>query len=194
MVGSIEPRKGHIVALRAIAHLQRLDVPAKLVVVGRVAWGGRAIAKALRRYERLGWVEWYADADDAVLSEQYKEADGLIAASYAEGFGLPLVEALQAGLPVLASDIAVFRDIADRGGAMRFLKWAMQKPWQIKCAIWRGENMGVRMLFGRLGRKVLRSLPGCFRKSFGRPNIFPRRWPTRVRLYRINRPEPKLAS
>lgn len=122
MVGSIEPRKGHIVALRAIAHLQRLDVPAKLVVVGRVAWGGRAIAKALRRYERLGWVEWYADADDAVLSEQYKEADGLIAASYAEGFGLPLVEALQAGLPVLASDIAVFRDIADRGGAMRFFE------------------------------------------------------------------------
>ena len=54
----------------------------------------------------------FQPASDDELAYLYSRCDALIFASAVEGFGLPLVEALKAGLPVLASDIPVFREIA----------------------------------------------------------------------------------
>jgi alpha-1,2-rhamnosyltransferase len=54
---------------------------------------------------------WFEDGSDAELDFAYRHAAALIFASRFEGFGLPLVEAMQYGLPVLASDIPVFREI-----------------------------------------------------------------------------------
>ena len=58
--------------------------------------------------KRLGWHE---SVNDAELSRLYASCDALIAASFAEGFGLPIVEAGHFGKPVLASDIPVFREV-----------------------------------------------------------------------------------
>jgi alpha-1,2-rhamnosyltransferase len=54
---------------------------------------------------------WFEDGSDAELDFAYRHAVALIFASHCEGFGLPLVEAMHYGLPVLAADIAVFREI-----------------------------------------------------------------------------------
>ena len=61
---------------------------------------------------------WFKDLSDAELAYCYRHARGLISASLGEGSGLPLIEALASGLPVLASDIAVFREIG--GEAIRY--------------------------------------------------------------------------
>ena len=54
---------------------------------------------------------WWSDASDAELAFLYSKAAGLVFPSFVEGFGLPLIEALARGVPVLASDIPIFREI-----------------------------------------------------------------------------------
>src|SRR5262249_19604000 len=55
----------------------------------------------------------FRDVTDHELELCYQRANALIMSSVVEGFGLPIVEAFQRGLPVLCSDIPVFREIAD---------------------------------------------------------------------------------
>lgn len=57
---------------------------------------------------------WFSDANDADLRLFYQRAQALVFPSFAEGFGMPLVEALYYGASVIASDIPVFREV---GGA-----------------------------------------------------------------------------
>ena len=55
---------------------------------------------------------WMQDASDAMLDRVYARARLLLAASLGEGFGLPLVEAARHGLPIVARDLPVFREVA----------------------------------------------------------------------------------
>src|SRR5690606_22531065 len=64
-------------------------------------------------------LHWLEDADDATLQRLYRSCSALLAASEAEGFGLPLVEAAQENLPVIARDIPVFQEIS-QGHAFYF--------------------------------------------------------------------------
>ena len=56
---------------------------------------------------------WLDDCNDAELEICYQKADALIAASIDEGYGLPIIEAEMRGVPVLASDIKVFREVGN---------------------------------------------------------------------------------
>lgn len=113
-VGTIEPRKGYSVALSAFDHLWRAGADIRYVIVGGSGWQSRALESRIRLHpefgRRLFWLENVRDSDLRLL---YTRAHSLIAASFAEGFGLPLVEAAYHGLPVIASDIPVFREITD---------------------------------------------------------------------------------
>lgn len=60
-------------------------------------------------HKRLFWLEGISDE---YLEKVYAASTCLIAASYGEGFGLPLIEAAQYGLPIIARDIPVFREVA----------------------------------------------------------------------------------
>ena len=121
MVGTIEPRKGHLRTLGAFGKLWRRGVDVNLVVVGREGWRGlpdsdrRTIPKivaALRNDAEAGKrLFWLEGVSDEYLQEIYDRCDCLIAASDDEGFGLPLIEAAKHGIPVLARDIPVFREI-----------------------------------------------------------------------------------
>ena len=118
-VGTVEPRKGYSVALSAFEHLWRTGADIRYVIVGGSGWQSRALESRIRLHpefgRRLFWLEAASDADLRLL---YARAHSLIAASFAEGFGLPLVEAAYHGLPVIASDIPVFREIT--GSQARF--------------------------------------------------------------------------
>lgn len=113
MVGTLEPRKGHAQALDAFELLWAEGSDANLVIVGKNGWMVDALAKRLRAHpengKRLFWVE---GADDALLLQIYGAASALLAASEAEGFGLPLIEAAQRGLPIIARDLPVFAEVA----------------------------------------------------------------------------------
>ena len=54
---------------------------------------------------------WLDNATDEQLFECYKSSEVLIAASYGEGFGLPLIEARNHGLSIIARDIPIFREV-----------------------------------------------------------------------------------
>ena len=113
MIGTIEPRKGHAVVLAAFERLWAEGHAAKLVFVGRMGWVERDFAEALTRHPELGRrLAILNDASDADLAAILARSTAAIVASAVEGFGLPVVEALAAGVPVIASDIPVFREIA----------------------------------------------------------------------------------
>ncbi len=112
-VGTLEPRKGYAIALDAFETLWAAGADARYVIVGKLGWKARALRRRIVTHpefrRRLFWLN---DADDAELDHLYRGARAVVAASFAEGFGLPLVEALQRGAAVIASDIPVFREVA----------------------------------------------------------------------------------
>ncbi|MYM85343.1 glycosyltransferase [Duganella sp. FT50W] len=112
MVGTLEPRKMHAQALDALELLWRDDSAARLVIVGKPGWRTEALAQRLRAHPEQGRrLFWFPHASDQLLQQLYGAASGLLAASQAEGFGLPLIEAARHGLPVIARELPVFREV-----------------------------------------------------------------------------------
>ena len=113
MVGTLEPRKGHAQALAAVETLWKRDIDLNLVIIGKEGWRTQQLARQLRRHpERNRRLYWLNGASDVLLLRLYARASALLAASYAEGFGLPLIEAARQGLPIIARDIPVFHEVA----------------------------------------------------------------------------------
>ncbi len=110
MVGTLEPRKGHADVLAAFSALWRQGADDRLVLVGRLGWHVEDLRDAIRTHpEHGGKLFWFDDVDDLELERIYKACHGVIIASHAEGFGLPLIEALGHDKPVLARDLPIFR-------------------------------------------------------------------------------------
>ena len=113
MVGTIATSKGHDVAIAAFERLWGEGVEAKLLMVGRPGWEVETLIRRLNEHPELGRKLFLVHgASDAMVDEAFRRAFAAIIASVVEGFGLPLVEALARSLPVIASDIPVFREIA----------------------------------------------------------------------------------
>lgn len=114
MVGTIEPRKGYGGALDAFEQLWRENVheAPRLVIAGRPGWKTDTLQKRLRRHPEAGKrLFWFDAASDQFLETLYRSCRGVLLASFAEGFGLPAVEAISFGKPVLLRDIPVFREL-----------------------------------------------------------------------------------
>lgn len=117
MVGTLEPRKGYDQAIAAFEQLWQQPNPAPmLVVVGRPGWKTEDLQQQLRTHpqanKRLVWLE---DVSDEFLTQLYATCCGVLVASRAEGFGLPLIEAALYGKPVLARNIPVFKEFQTAG-------------------------------------------------------------------------------
>ncbi|MBC7803479.1 MAG: glycosyltransferase family 4 protein [Candidatus Parcubacteria bacterium] len=115
VLGTIEPRKNHLLLLQLWGRLaERLgDSSPRLVVVGQRGWGCEKALDLLERSEPLkGIVSERNQCGDAELANLLQHAQALLMPSFAEGYGLPVAEALAAGLPVIASDLPAFREIA----------------------------------------------------------------------------------
>jgi alpha-1,2-rhamnosyltransferase len=111
-VGTIEPRKNHDFLLKAFHEIWNTNPDTRLCIVGRYGWNMDKFRQALIAHPKYGTrLFWFHDLNDAELEFCYRNAKALVFPSMVEGFGLPLVEALHYGCPVLASDIPVFREI-----------------------------------------------------------------------------------
>jgi glycosyltransferase-like protein len=124
-VGGIEPRKGSLHLLEALASLTReLDPPPMLAVVGGHSFQDHAAYRegALARASDLGLSEQdvviLGTVPDAEMPGWYQAADTFVFPSVKEGFGLVVLEAMAAGLPVVASDIPVFQEFLGGGKAL----------------------------------------------------------------------------
>jgi glycosyltransferase involved in cell wall biosynthesis len=91
---------------------------ARLCFAGKEGWEVDELMRRIRQHpelnRRLFFVERFTDAE---INLCYSRAQALLAASVAEGYGLPIVEAAQHRVPVIASDIPVFREVAGAGAA-----------------------------------------------------------------------------
>ena len=117
MVGSLEPRKNHVSVLQAALALHREGVPLKLVFVGQTGWGNGTVRAAIADARRAGLhlVE-RRSATDKELAGWYRRATAIVYPSLAEGYGLPVVEALAAGTPVITSRRPALEEFAALGG------------------------------------------------------------------------------
>lgn len=112
-VGTLEPRKNQNRVIDAFEQLWASGEVCNLLIIGREGWLCHEIRRRITQHPAYKkQLFWHDDVNDADLGLAYAKANGAIIASAAEGFGLPLVEALSRGLPCLASDIPVFREIA----------------------------------------------------------------------------------
>lgn len=115
-VGTIEPRKGHADCLAAMEMLWRDGVQARLVLVGNAGWKMDDFISRLKHHPEFGRRLFWTDRiSDEALSKLYSACSGMIFPSLAEGFGLPVVEALAHGKPVLARRLDVFEPLEGRG-------------------------------------------------------------------------------
>ena len=113
MVGTLEPRKGQAQALAACELLWAKGVEVNLVIVGKNGWLVDELAARLKDHpEREQRLFWFNGVSDEMLLQLYEHSSALLAASEGEGFGLPLIEAAQKGLPIIARGIPVFREVA----------------------------------------------------------------------------------
>jgi glycosyltransferase involved in cell wall biosynthesis len=113
MVGTLEPRKGHAQVLDAFEKLWQDGADIKLIIVGKEGWLVNSLVTRLREHKELDKrLFWMKNVRDEFLTKIYATSACLIAASYGEGFGLPLIEAARHKLPIICRDIPVFREVA----------------------------------------------------------------------------------
>jgi len=119
MVGVLQPRKNLPLAVQAFARaVVPADLPHRLVVMGKAGWGTDALLRAVSRWNVQSRTVFTGYVPDEHLPHFYSAADALMYPSLYEGFGLPPLEAMQCGCPVLASDIAVMREVVGEAGML----------------------------------------------------------------------------
>lgn len=115
VLSTIEPRKNHWLLLQMWRSLVESmgELAPRLVVIGQRGWECENVVYMLERCEQLkGYVFELSNCTDEELATYLQHAQALLLPSFAEGYGMPLVEALAFGVPVIASDLPVFREVA----------------------------------------------------------------------------------
>lgn len=112
MVGTVQIRKDQGNVIRAFAKLleETGDQNIGLLIVGQSGWLNDEFKQLYQKHQGAN-ILWLRDLSDAELQWAYRHAEALLLASLAEGYGLPLVEAAYFGLPILCSDIPIFREV-----------------------------------------------------------------------------------
>ena len=111
-VGTIEPRKNHRVLVEAYSLLPRaFRIEHPLVFVGQPGWG-RLETPNIEHLRKEGSLIFTGYVDRPCLRALHAQATAMLFPTLYEGFGIPVAEAMAAGLPVVASDIEVMREVA----------------------------------------------------------------------------------
>jgi glycosyltransferase involved in cell wall biosynthesis len=102
-IGTVEPRKNPGALLRAFEQLWNEDLPARLVVAGRLSPDATEARAFFARHADNPNLTVLEQPSDETLRQHLRAARAVVMPSEAEGFGLPPFEALHAGIPVIAS-------------------------------------------------------------------------------------------
>lgn len=116
MLSTIEARKNHLLILQIFRNIAKKDPQntPHLCIIGKRGWEAEQVFDLLDRCPILkNHVIEINNCQDQELSNYIQHAQALLFPSFAEGYGLPLIEALQLNTPVIASNLDVFKEIAD---------------------------------------------------------------------------------
>lgn len=131
VLGTIEARKNHLLLLNIWSRLiARLGAKSpRLLIIGQRGWEAEDVINRLDRDETLrGHVVEVSGCSDSELAGHLSTARALLFPSLAEGYGLPLIEALGLGVPVIASDLPVLREIGQN--IPIFLNPVDERSWE----------------------------------------------------------------
>ena len=120
MVGTLEPRKNHALAFEALARLKAAGWPHSLVVAGSRGWLFDSVQSNVERLQLETDVIFTGRVPDADLPALYSGADCLLMPSLYEGFGIPVLEAMACGTPVVCSKASSLPEVA--GPAARYIE------------------------------------------------------------------------
>jgi glycosyltransferase involved in cell wall biosynthesis len=101
-VGRLEPRKNHVALLRAYSKLQSIHLP--LIIIGQPDFGFDEVFQLIRDLHLESRVRILSNVNDEELPAFYRHAKLFVYPSWAEGFGMPPLEAMASGVPVISSD------------------------------------------------------------------------------------------
>lgn len=109
VLGALQPRKGPLTAVEALA---RLPGDLRLVFAGPEKRGGEEVRRAVARLELEARVEFRGHVPEEELPDLYRAAACLVLPSYYEGFGLPVLEAMACGTPVVTTTAGALPEVA----------------------------------------------------------------------------------
>jgi glycosyltransferase involved in cell wall biosynthesis len=116
MAGSLEPRKNHMQFLDAMEIISKRDIPIKGEILGSAGWENNHILDRIHELQTSGVsIVRLGNLSDEEIRKRIGQAQALLQISEAEGFGLPIAEALALGTKVIVTDVRPFREwISDR--------------------------------------------------------------------------------
>lgn len=115
-VGTLEPRKNFSTLIKSFVLVKRKFPDYKLVIVGKPGWRYQELAREVKKYDLINEVIFTGYMKDLDLHHVYQAAAVFVFPSLYEGFGIPPLEAMASGCPVIASNIASLPEvIADAG-------------------------------------------------------------------------------
>ena len=115
-VGTVEPRKNLANIVKAFGEFSHngKNQDVKLIWAGKKGWEDESIFEDIRKRGLEGKIIFTGQVDDEQLSELYRNALALVFPSFSEGFGLPLIEAMASGCPVIHSGKGALREVSGR--------------------------------------------------------------------------------
>ena len=140
IVSTVEPRKNHEYLLDVFDQLWEQDTPVNLCIVGRIGWKVEALMDRIQNHPQNNIrLYLWSDLSDEELLYCYANAKMLLFPSIVEGFGLPIVESLSNGLPVLASDTPIHREV----GGEQVGYFDLEDPASLREMISQVEKSGI---------------------------------------------------
>ncbi len=164
-VGTLQPRKNIVKLIEAFS---KLEEKIELVIVGKKGWQFDEILDAPKKYGVEGRVKFLDSVTDEELPNFYKNAVCFCLPSLYEGFGLPILEAMQYGCPVATSNIsslpevggdaAVYFDPEDSEDIAKSLKSLIQDPKLRDKLIKRGHEQVKKFSWEKAAKETLKVL------------------------------------
>ncbi|MGB5052738.1 MAG: glycosyltransferase family 1 protein [Caldilineaceae bacterium] len=112
MVGTLEPRKNHSTAMRALARVKERGYAHRLLISGGQGWLFEPVRQLVEGLGLTGDVSFAGRVPDAELPALYAGADALLLPSLYEGFGFPVLEAMACRTPVVCADSSSLPEVA----------------------------------------------------------------------------------
>jgi len=149
-VGALEPRKNLVRLVEALKLLHERGRRVPLLIVGRAGGDSGRVKEAIERQGLTAWVRLAGYLDEETVRSLHHLATLLVFPSLVEGFGLPVLEAMAAGLPVATSGTSALPEIADEAA----LFFDPQDPEDIAAQIGRLlDDQGLRRSLAEKGRQ-----------------------------------------
>ena len=167
-VGTLQPRKNIVKLVEAFSRLRKKDI--KLIVVGTKGWQYEEILQAPKKFNIQNKVKFLDNVTDEDLPAFYKNALCFVLPSLYEGFGLPVLEAMRYGCPVLTSnasslpeaggDAAIYVDPLDVNDITKNLELIINNEKLRKKLVEKGYEQVKKFSWEKTARETLNALEG----------------------------------